>query len=648
MEERKKRLLLSLLEATKFVTTEQFADELGVSEKTIRTDLKWLDQWLKPFESVRLIRQPGMGILIEAPHHKRQEILKALSKHEGSHSQPNPFDPHTRKTLILKTLLESDRYVTTGQLADQFYVSKATISHDLDDVEKYLTPFCLQLIRKPNCGLKVEGDERGRRTALAKLADEKPQGLSPGQRNDYDETLITDVIRILERSLDFPFTDEAVSRLAAHLAIAVKRIKTGKIVRLSDEELQDLKQRNEYQLAVRLAEAIEKKLAIHIPQAEIGYIALHLLGAKIHYTASEGSESLEHTLAKLDPETLGIANKLISKVEELVQLPLSADQELWVGLAIHMHAALHRIRHRLRLTNPILDEIKRTYRYMFETLVFSVNSIADEFGETIPEDEIGYLALHFQAALERFKGKQKQSEIMKALLVCTTGVGTSQLLAAKIKRFFPDLHLLDTVSSQGLKKAVAEHRPDLLISTVPLKNPLVPTVCVTPLFTEQDRAILETELKRFADQESDQRCCPILRTLLKPELIRLDVDARDPNQVIKLLADELQKQGYVRQGYAESALAREQLSSTYIGGGVSIPHGLTDYIQKSAVAVARLKHPIHWTGNHVFLIFMPAVKWSEKEKAERMFVELAELVENPPLLNRLRKADSITQFLGEL
>lgn len=648
MEERKKRLLLSLLATETFATTEQFAGELGVSEKTVRTDLKWLDEWLQSFSDVRLIRQPGMGILLEAPSHQRQAILKALSENAEGSFPSSSFNPQNRKILILQTLLESDGYVTAAQLADLFYVSKATISHDLAEVEKYLSSFRLQLIRKPNCGLKVEGDERSRRTAMAKLDAEELRGLPHGQGRGYDEALITEMIRTLERSADFSFTDEAVARLAAHLAIAVKRIKLGKIVQLSAEELTDLKQRNEYPLAVRLAKAIEQKLAVRIPEAEIGYMALHLLGAKLHYTSLEKGDSFENTLAKLGPETMEMAGKLIRKVEELVQLPLSADQDLWIGLAIHMHAAFHRIRHRLSLTNPILDEIKRTYRYMFETLVFAANPLAAEFGKSIPEDEIGYLTLHFQAALERFKGKQKRTKIMKALLICTTGIGTSQLLAAKIRRIFPDLHLLDTVSIKGLPKAIAEHGPDLLISTVPLTNALLPTVCVTPLFTEYDRAILETELKKLSDQENDQRRYPVLRKLLKPELIRLDLEANTPNQVIELLADELQKQGYVHQGYAESALAREQLSSTCIGGGVSIPHGLCDYIQKPAVAVARLKEPIDWNGNHVFLIFMPALKWAEKEKAERMFAELAELVENPPLLNRLRKADSVGQFLEHL
>jgi activator of the mannose operon (transcriptional antiterminator) len=301
----------------------------------------------------------------------------------------------------------------------------------------------------------------------------------------------------------------------------------------------------------------------------------------------------------------------------------------------------------LRLTNPLLTDIKRMYRYTFETLISATASIAAEIGGNIPEDEIGYLTLHFQAALERSKGKQ--AEFKKALLVCTTGVGTSLLLAAKIKRFFPELHLVDSVSVSNLAKSISRHEPDLLISTVPLKNQNIPVVSVTPLFNKQDHA----ELERILDELSQNKMgpnarFPVLHTLLFSELIQLDLNATNRFEAIDRLASELLKRGYVYQGYAKSAWAREQVSSTYIGGGVAIPHGLIDFIQKSAVAVARLKQPINWDGNQVFLIFMPAVKLSEKETAERMFAELAELVENPVLLHALRKAGTVQEFLAQL
>ena len=50
------------------------------------------------------------------------------------------------------------------------------------------------------------------------------------------------------------------------------------------------------------------------------------------------------------------------------------------------------------------------------------------------EHEIGYLALHFQLAIER----RKQADKKKVLVVCASGAGTSRMLAYRLQSQFGD------------------------------------------------------------------------------------------------------------------------------------------------------------------------------------------------------------------
>ncbi|MRC38805.1 PTS sugar transporter subunit IIA, partial [Bacillus thuringiensis] len=57
------------------------------------------------------------------------------------------------------------------ELAEHYCVNRAAVKKDLDRIEKWLEELGLELILKQRVGLTVEGDERNKRKALAKLSD---------------------------------------------------------------------------------------------------------------------------------------------------------------------------------------------------------------------------------------------------------------------------------------------------------------------------------------------------------------------------------------------------------------------------------------------------------------------------------------------
>lgn len=484
MDGRKKQLLRYLVHTDGYITTERLAEKLNVSEKTVRNDLKRLDRWLQSFLGTEIIRQPGMGVALRATSEEREAILHHLDHAHEASPDTTLADPFHRRISLLQILLEEERVFTLQQLSDRLYVSKATVSQDLTLVEQWLERYGLRLIRKPNMGLWVEGEERSRRLALAKFS-QMSSGLGNDRFNPFcKDPFIQHIVRKIERKSDVRFTDEAVERLTIHVAIAIKRVKMGCKIHLSSAEMAQLQEKREYRLAEELAEELEKKFAVTLPEDEIAYLAMHLLGAKVHFVPVNIGQ-LPQSLEKVDEETVHLSQKLIAKMEELTGLPLTRDRELLVGLMIHMQTAVHRIRHRLHVTNPILHDIKRAYRYMFETVLLAVSMMEFDMEGRVSEDEAGYLTMHFQAAWERLKKHHVQPK--KVLLVCTTGVGTSQLMAAKINRWFPSLTILDTIPASRLKQSLASERPDFLISTVPLTESDIPVVHVSPLLGERDR-----------------------------------------------------------------------------------------------------------------------------------------------------------------
>lgn len=646
---RHKKILKTLLHAAHYVPVTSLAKDLRCSEKTIRNDLKALDEWMQRYPSLKIERKPSVGVLLKGDDMSKKQLLRDLlnDSEEGlSHNE--------RQLQLLKWLLTADKPITMQQLADQFYISKSTIHYDLEEIDEWLHHFHLKLIRKPHLGLKVEGEEKNWRAALSRLVellvDRSHYILNEQQLNmiadvlqPYEVALIEKEIHQTEKYLDFPLTDQAIISLTIHIAIAVKRIKKGYGIQMDDGQLKKLQTKKEYELAEKLARRIEAWLAIKIPKAEIGYITLHLLGARIRYDQIQVKEGTESFLNKVDREALKVARLLIENIAKNTDGRLLEDQELLLGLTIHLHSTLNRLRNGFSVTNPMLREIKQMYRYAFEMVFSLIREIENQIRITIPEDEMAYIVLHIQAALERLQTKRYQRK--RAAIVCPTGSGTSRLIEAKISAVFPDVDVVGVASVSKLREVIKEKKPDLLISTVPLAKTDVPAITVSPLLREHELQMIKDFLFHIQIRSAKiDKPYKTIKEMIHKDMIFLDLPSTDRLNVIGYLAKELYERGYVEREYEQSAKEREQISSTYIGGGIAIPHGEARFIRRSAIAVAQLRVPVDWDGEKVNLVFMLANRLQENTKIKHLFQELANLSEDEDTLKKLKVSQTVQEF----
>ncbi|SEN12851.1 activator of the mannose operon, transcriptional antiterminator [Lihuaxuella thermophila] len=650
LDERKINILQYLLKTNRITSGHDVAKKFRVSEKTVRNDLQEISKWLQVEGELKLIRRPGVGVYISGTEEEKRRALQQLQ--QVSRPAHSFDDPQMRKLQIIRYLLQADQPVTIRQLATLFYVSQASIYADLIEVEKWLAQHGLQLVRKSNLGVQVAGDEKNWRLALSDITEQLARSPFPTSQwldqavFDFPELpTIEHRVRMIERSLPHPFSEEAFTNLVIHIAIALKRIKQRKTIAINPAELNRLKSKPEYRFARELAHDLEKAFAVKIPESELGYLTIHFMGAKVRQSSRESGEEIEHSLEQVDEEALDVTRRLIGTVSHLLELPLDQDQTLTLGLALHLHSALNRLRHGLRLSNPLLGQIKETYRYMFETILSVLPPLEQDLKLQFPEEEAAYLTLHFQAALERMNEQQEEK---KVLLVCTTGLGTSQLLAAKIRRLFPSVRIVDTVSTYEAVKAVQHWQPNFIISTVPIQIPGVPSALVTPIIGKEEQELIESLIRQPSSKQDNESFYPTLLAMLKRELIFLDVNAKNRADLISFLADQLAERGYVEPGYKLSALERERISSTAIGGGIAIPHAPYSLVKKSALAVARLDSPVSWGDDQVSLVWMIACSLSDKEKMKPFFEELADLVEDEARLHLLLQQNQADDFIRTL
>src|SRR5699024_3521096 len=123
----------------------------------------------------------------------------------------------------------------------------------------------------------------------------------------------------------------------------------------------------------------------------------------------------------------------LDKIEEELNLDIKHDQELIMGLGLHLKPAINRYKYGMNFRNPMLADIKKNYPLAFEAGVIAGLSIESNIGIEINENEIGYLALHIGASILKRKYESGPSRV---IIVCATCLGTAQSIYYSFKSTF--------------------------------------------------------------------------------------------------------------------------------------------------------------------------------------------------------------------
>lgn len=100
-----------LLNSDKPITVNDLANQLNVSNKTIRNDLKEVGQYFKG-KQITLCKKPGIGISIEGDESKKLDLVNELKSLSNS---IKALSPEVRTNYILKRLFASEENVAVKE-----------------------------------------------------------------------------------------------------------------------------------------------------------------------------------------------------------------------------------------------------------------------------------------------------------------------------------------------------------------------------------------------------------------------------------------------------------------------------------------------------------------------------------------------------
>ncbi|MBT2687671.1 BglG family transcription antiterminator [Bacillus sp. ISL-47] len=487
---REKAIIELIIKTSGKHTALSIASTLNVSARTIQRDLKAVEKTIQEF-SLKLVRNNDEGLVIQG---KNEHIFR-LIQHMIS---TNPIDqpPQERKLRLLLAVMEEELY-KTQVLASHLEISTATLAAYLDELAKWLGNFQIKLIRKRGVGVKLEGIEANKRRALVHYflqyfneeLIEKMYLLEKGSLSEKKilHYFIPENLRAVSASVNSAFNSEHARfadsghlEIILHIYITMQRIESrffvNKDVILSEREISD-----EYAIMRQITSELEHKLGLTFSEKDILNLAQNLKGTKLREAESVPYDSI--VLAQM-------IKNVIHSVSNQLHLDLTRDFSLFQGLLAHMEPALFRIKQKLASFNPLKEEIKRKYPILFMAVK---NSVEEEFKEIdhFPDDEIAFMVLHFGSALVM----QEENLVIRALVICPTGIGTSKMLMSRIKKEITEIDEIDIKSIKEITEEVDLSIYDIILSTVRLPIVNAEYILVNPLLSEENILTIKTFLK---------------------------------------------------------------------------------------------------------------------------------------------------------
>lgn len=625
MNKRQYEILKILYDSREFITLGELADRINVSVKTVRNDIASIKEYLSSQNSGEIEARPHTGIRLIITE---DEWLSLTEKNDDEEREIIFF--------IIRHLFKNNS-LTVQRLAQQYYIGRSTLEKIIQKIESWFDENHITFKRQRGKGISIEYSEFNYRMALLNFYTEYSDmyaglvNVSDAKYafiNGRDYAAMCAALdgfeadsaakAIIETEQQFGLTFNYLSgiNLLFLTSLCIVRTKKDRTVKMPEVPSCYADCKTNTMLAEDLSQRIEKQFGILLPKQETDFLTFAIAISEIQeFESTEARRFFETSNAELCRFTVR-AVKLLS---EIAGVDLKEDVFFVKQMNFLIKASISRMKYGVLFKNGLLSQIKAKYPNMMALAWLLGNLFEKELGLEINEHEVGYLALNIGGAIERHMFE------LTACIVCDYGIGISQILKEKITRTIPELKITSVFSGRDINK-IRDEQCDFIISTTPLSDSRInrDIVEIGHLLSDKDIRLLEEYMKKIrVKKHGEMKNIAPHSEIFKQELIFPKRSLADKNELLHMMCSKLESLGYVTKDFEKSVFEREKSTSTDIGKGFAIPHGLSKYVNHSVAAFASLEKPVVWTGTGetADLIFLLAFDLDENERVKEEIIK---------------------------
>ena len=619
--------MLELLESqSDYLTVSAIANQLGVSKRTVHSDLKKIEEYVQSLGKY-LDKKRGVGI-----------VLRELKENKSPKDVEEDYDTQstvTRRIEIMRLLLFEESNVSFNYLSDIFFVSKTSIIKDLEFIMEIFKAGSNVELQSDVNGTRICGNEIDKQKAFLQFnryilsnsdlyheetIHQKMNLLIPF----YGEKIIsvcTNSLYSYVRENVNAISDYYIQNILNIYIILVYRITNNHHICLEKEIKFSSKSTFFDKSAINLLMKAQFRLNLSYSENDVAYLSHHLIANRFEPFPEDSIDN-------------NLVDDLLNQVSNALNIDFSNDVKLEDQLKKHIPPMIYRLQNNNKTENPFTEQIKVEFSLTFNVIWVILSEYENELNIRFNEDEIAFLTIYFQSAIERAKINRK------FLIICQMGIATSELLMNRIKNIIPSLDSIEVASVPELDHMNLDQF-DFIISTIKIDIPEKQVIFVSPFLTDID---IE-KIKKLGFNQEKQKIqldylidASHLKRYVNKEFIYIDTDFSTKEELLNSVGKELVSNNYVTENFVSSLISREELGGTDLPTGVAVPHGNPNDVKRTTIAILKNKKKFKWDTYYVDVIFVIGISSENRGDTRKILSDIYNIIDTPKKLEEIKQA----------
>ncbi|MBR0396865.1 MAG: PRD domain-containing protein [Eubacterium sp.] len=617
-------VLLQQFRNTQSLSVNSLASRLEVSDRTIRNDIKQLNEMLNGCALID--GQKGYYSLRVFDPEQFQHAVDEISETDDFLNSPR-----NRMDFMFGRLMRADAPLLTDDLAYEMSIGRTTLVGDLKKLRSEVEAYHLTIQGKTNQGLTLCGSETDIRRYVLETNYEVLYETFP---------LDQEIEEIISRM----FTENRLERKAQEnfrrfVILMLDRFLTGHFIGQLTDKTYNLSARSEFSLVSDVVDQISRSLQIELPVEEKLFVLMPIIGMRTPADI-EGMRSIE-----LDESVRPLTKKIRERIREEMNLTIRPG-DFRESFLYHLMFMINRMRFGIRLPNPLTQEVAEKYPLAWQMAGIAADVIAQEYDLPITRDEQAYLATYFGVFLAE---SQMERERFRIAAVYTTGRVTARLIEMQLSRI---LTAKDQLTLIPLEEASPERLAafDLVLSTQELEGDCGrPVIRINEIFNEQElrRKIDKARYWDEVDSPALDSNWFVMAGLLDREQFFVMETEKTYEEALHRMVDSLCMRGLVDEDFEERLAEREKKGTMVFDNAIALPHAIQYAGDRIVLAIGVFPKPIR-SGEHeisiIFLLALPEHVEEEDNLLIRLYDEIIVISQDKELRDSIAKASTYQQM----
>jgi len=587
-DENRSSRILSILEQKHSVSLETLTEKLNVSSKTIKNEIKKLNDQLDNSAFVDI--KHGVYKIYIFDRFKFERVKQEI------YSQRDFLNsPQRRMAFIVYKLINSEKSYLIDDLAYEMNVARTTIINDMKKIKEILSDYNLSIIGRPNNGIILEGNELDIRNFILENIYEIT----------YEDFKIDeDIVQFVKDTISkYKLDKETFEAFIKSLTVSFDRLMNGHSIKTLSNKYGELLRSWEFEVVTSIVEEIERRLQINFILEERLFLTLPIVGMRTPINIEEISQRVHIT-----DEILKLVSDIIERIRFKMGLNITKD-DILEDFVYHIAFLVNRLKYGVHLNNPLIDDIKENYKVAYKMAELAKEVIEENIKVSMTQDEVGFIAAYFGLFIS--KQQLDNQKDYKIAVICGTGRVTAKLVENQLRNIFDSKTIIDLYSDDKVIGQILDTY-DLVLSTVKTKyNTSTKVLYLDKIFDKESlkRKIKDLLYAEKLDMPLVQGMDSLLLSILKEERFFILDSQLSYQENIDLMVENLYAKGYVDEGFKERIREREKKSTMAINEFVALPHTINYKSRQILISLGVSKDGVKINAHEriklIFLICLP-------------------------------------------